>query len=1145
MQVCFSKSKFFIFSILFFCSFNFQILNAQIVGTLVGLNYLGNGKPATQAVLKQPLGVALDKQGNIYFADQANNLIRKINVKKGTIDNYAGDGKQGIAGDGGLANKALLASPRVFRFDTADNGYILDGNFTIRKVSKLTGIITTIVGSGLTSDTNTKEGPALNATFASPNDFTIDKHGNIYIVDRGTHTIRKVTISTGLISVIAGNGKAGYAGDGGLAINSQLNRPTCVQVDDSSNLYIADASNFRIRKISAKDGIITTIAGDGTSGQLANDTTLASFAKISNINALHVDKKGNIYFDMQGVVIKKIEKSSGLMYTIIGGPAGTTFSGDDGPALSAGINNPRSITSDSAGNIYIADYGNNRIRKVDASSAIINTIAGFGNFGGDNGNAAAALLNNPQGISVDKDGSVYIADRSNNRIRKVNASDGIITTLVGTSGNTSYSMAGNSSSVPNTDFGLINPINAVVDTVTGNLFIRNSPEILKLTKTNNRITWYAGGFGSNSFNENVAATTANILSNSDISIDKQGNIYTIETSLHSIRKITASTGRINTVVNSSRTAGLSGDGGAAISAKIRNPYCAEFDNIGNMYIGDVGNSCIRKVNALTGIITTIAGTGVPGFSGDNGLATQAQIFFPYSIAVDNFNNVIFVDGTRIRKINATTGIITTIAGTNVGGPFVNNVQALEAKIQPRNLVIDKSGNIYFTEPNNNAVRVIYNTPNVNISVENDRNFENFAACVGFASKPQSFLVNGNALIDSIRITSSADFEIATEENGKYSKYIALASTNSNVSLTKLYARLIAKPTLGNNYSGKITITSKNSNGRSLVGSGSVVSIPAAPSITSTGSNRICSGQSTILKTNSTDLNQWYFNNQPINEATDTSYLASSSGDYTVARNINGCESAQSSKTNIIVDNYPIAPTVKDTAYCLGAVADSLKANALSNNSLLWYGNNQTGGSSSTSSLKPVTSSIGVSYYYVSQKTNLSGCEGPRSKITITIKPIPTAPLLSRDTINNLISNNTIGLSWYKDGVPLPDTTQKIKPDDKPGVYTVKTTQNGCASALSNPYYFIVTDVININSSEFIKLAPNPFINQLNFDFIVKGYQKLNIEVFDVATGMKKASMQNLTPGMPIYLGQLSGGAYIINVSSNDGKINYQFKMVKL
>ena len=135
-------------------------------------------------------------------------------------------------------------------------------------------------------------------------------------------------------------------------------------------------------------------------------------------------------------------------------------------------------------------------------------------------------------------------------------------------------------------------------------------------------------------------------------------------------------------------------------------------------------------------------------------------------------------------------------------------------------------------------------------------------------------------------------------------------------------------------------------------------------------------------------------------------------------------------------------------------------------------------------------------------------------------------------------------TWYKDGVALTDTAQKIKPTT-PGSFTVKVTQNGCISTASNAYYYIVTDVINLSSDEFIKLAPNPFINQLNFDFVVKGYQRLNLEVFDIASGTKVASQPNLTAGSRITLGHLSSGTYVIRVTSTDNKISYQFKMVKL
>jgi hypothetical protein len=171
-------------------------------------------------------------------------------------------------------------------------------------------------------------------------------------------------------------------------------------------------------------------------------------------------------------------------------------------------------------------------------------------------------------------------------------------------------------------------------------------------------------------------------------------------------------------------------------------------------------------------------------------------------------------------------------------------------------------------------------------------------------------------------------------------------------------------------------------------------------------------------------------------------------------------------------------------------------------------------------------------------------ESAEYKIIYTIIPKPTIPVISRDTSNSLVSNASIGNVWYKDGTAIADTTQKIKPSAV-GSYTVKTTQNGCVSALSSPYYFLVTDVVNLSANEFIKLTPNPFVNQLNFDFFVKGYQRLNLEIFDMATGTKVASKQNQTQGMPIALGQLSAGTYVIKVSSTDNKISYQFKMIKL
>ena len=257
----------------------------------------------------------------------------------------------------------------------------------------------------------------------------------------------------------------------------------------------------------------------------------------------------------------------------------------------------------------------------------------------------------------------------------------------------------------------------------------------------------------------------------------------------------------------------------------------------------------------------------------------------------------------------------------------------------------------------------------------------------------------------------------------------------------------------------------------------------------------------------------------------------------------GCEGSRV-KIGVTINPLPIVPTVKDTSFCNNVSVDSLKVNPIAGNALLWYGTSATGGTATSAAIKPSTANIGVNNYYLSQVNTSTGCEGPRAKIAVTIYAIPSAPTLSRDTASYLISNITKGNTWYKDGVALTDTAQKIKPTT-PGSFTLKVTQNGCISAASNAYYYIVTDVINLSSDEFIKLTPNPFMNQLNFDFVVKGYQRLNLEVFDMATGTKVASKQNQTAGVPIYLGQLSAGTYVLKVTSNDNKIAYQFKMVKL
>ena len=275
-------------------------------------------------------------------------------------------------------------------------------------------------------------------------------------------------------------------------------------------------------------------------------------------------------------------------------------------------------------------------------------------------------------------------------------------------------------------------------------------------------------------------------------------------------------------------------------------------------------------------------------------------------------------------------------------------------------------------------------------------------------------------------------------------------------------------------------------------------------------------------------------------------IATSTGSYAYyvsqKNSTTGCESPRS-KIGVTINSLPIAPVVRDTNYCNNASSDTLRFNTSTGATLLWYGTNATGGTGTSIAIKPSTATVGTVNYYLSQIITATGCEGPRSKVVVITKPLPNAPTISRDTANYLVSG-TSATTWYKDGAALTDTAQKYKPAS-PGSYTAKTTSNGCASVMSAVYYYLVTDIINLSKDEFIKLAPNPFINKLNFDFVIMGYQKLNIEVFSLTSGVKVASMQNLQAGLPIYLGQLAPGTYIINVTSNDNKISHQFKMIKI
>jgi hypothetical protein len=277
---------------------------------------------------------------------------------------------------------------------------------------------------------------------------------------------------------------------------------------------------------------------------------------------------------------------------------------------------------------------------------------------------------------------------------------------------------------------------------------------------------------------------------------------------------------------------------------------------------------------------------------------------------------------------------------------------------------------------------------------------------------------------------------------------------------------------------------------------------------------------------------------------DSTKIATAGTYYIKATNAENCSVIK--PITVVINPKPASPVVAPLALCTNSAVVPLTAKASAKSSLNWYGTSATGGTAVKTAPTPVISNPGVASYYVSQVDSATGCESDRAKIDLTVNLAPVTPTLARDTAGNLVPSVSTGIKWYRDGVLIDSTSAKLKPTIASN-YTLRVTNaaTGCMSAFSAPYYFLVTDIIRLSWDEFIKLTPNPFINFVNIDFVVKGHQRMNIEVFSAATGAKVATRMGVTAGSRLTFNELNAGIYLVRVATPDLKVAHQFKMVKL
>src|SRR5215469_2368082 len=329
---------------------------------------------ATTVPLVLPSAIAYDSKGNLYLAEAANHIVRKVDTAD-HITTVAGTGIQGFDGDGGQATAALLDSPQGLAVDSTSL-YIADThNHRIRKVDLASGLITTIAGSS-NARSAADNGPAAAATLDRPTALTLDPQGNLYLADIGSHRIRRITASTSVITTVAGTGTQGSGGDGSAATAALIDSPGGLAADATGNLYLADTHNQRIRRIDAISGAITTVAGSGSQGY-SGDSNSAMAAKLALPQGLTIDAQGNVYVaDTANHRIRRIDASTGKI-TTIAGDGTQAFAGDGGDPIAASLNSPRSTSLSPSGAVTIADTGNQRIRQI-AADASLQTIAGLG-----------------------------------------------------------------------------------------------------------------------------------------------------------------------------------------------------------------------------------------------------------------------------------------------------------------------------------------------------------------------------------------------------------------------------------------------------------------------------------------------------------------------------------------------------------------------------------------------------------------------------------------------------------------------------------------------------------------------------------------------------------------------------------------------